>query len=142
MGTQEATIPCSRSLRHLAKYEDQAVGQRRSQGFAKGPIDFHDMVVQQICSASGTSLTVVGIYLDASIGLVGQNLVKLHTLAKLLSMVRGPWIVVGDWNATPQELAQIGYKLQRLFQQAGCVFGQALEGGTARRDLGHLSLCG
>ena len=109
MGTQEATIPCSRSLRHLAKYEDQAVGQRRSQGFAKGPIDFHDMVVQQICSASGTSLTVVGIYLDASIGLVGQNLVKLHTLAKLLSMVRGPWIVIGDWNATPQELAQIGW---------------------------------
>ncbi len=50
------------------------------------------------------SITLVGVYLAASIGLNVDNLHKLSHLGAFLRSILGPWIAVGDWNLSPEIL--------------------------------------
>jgi hypothetical protein len=47
---------------------------------------------------------VVVVYLVSGIGLVGDNLDLLNEIAATLHALGKPYIVIGDWNASPAEL--------------------------------------
>ena len=49
------------------------------------------------------------VYLKDGEGVSDTNLAILTELAALLGAVRGPWVVGGDWNLTPEMLAQSGW---------------------------------
>jgi len=40
---------------------------------------------------------------------VKANMAKLSNLGAILKTVQAPWIVAGDWNCTPQQLAKTGW---------------------------------
>jgi hypothetical protein len=44
------------------------------------------------------------VYLKDSEGLGQTNLAILTELAAYIGTIRGPWVVAGDWNITPQQL--------------------------------------
>ena len=48
-------------------------------------------------------------YLRDSEGASPANLAILEALAGALEALRRPWIIVGNWNLTPQELADTGW---------------------------------
>ena len=52
---------------------------------------------------------VVSTYLLTGHGAQGPNAKRLAALQTLLSMIRIPWVVVADWNMTPQELRASGF---------------------------------
>ena len=76
----------------------------------KGPVDFHDFAAVRI-QMLGTVVTLISVYLDTGIGLKGGNLKKLADLAVLISAINGPWIAMGDWNMTPEDLRQSAWLL-------------------------------
>ena len=51
---------------------------------------------------------VVSVYMKDSEGLSELNMTILARLAQLVGGFRNPWIVGGDWNMTPAELASSG----------------------------------
>ena len=57
----------------------------------------------------GFSLIIVGIYLDSNNSLQGVNARKLTTLAAFLRTCQHPWIVMGDWNSSPEKLWASGW---------------------------------
>ena len=94
---------------HLAAQQAQAAGlmlERRGGGgraWAAGPIDFWDFQALAVRMRQG-SLVVIVVYLEPNIGIRGPNLAKLALLGAFLGLQGGDWIVIGDWNATPEEL--------------------------------------
>ncbi len=54
-------------------------------------------------------LHVVSVYLHDAEGLTQRNLDILQSLAGTLQAIRGPWVVAGDWNMPPNELASSGW---------------------------------
>ena len=49
-------------------------------------------------------------YLTSAVGVSAQcNLKLLEAIAFVLSRIRGPWLLAGDWNCTPQELNDTGW---------------------------------
>ena len=52
---------------------------------------------------------ILSVYLWHSEGLTARNLDLLQTLAQVISRLRGPWLLAGDFNITPQELAASGW---------------------------------
>ena len=46
--------------------------------------------------------------MHTSIGMTGTSPTKLTQLRELLSTIRGPVLMVGDWNMEPAELGQSG----------------------------------
>ena len=93
------------SFRHLAMRQGQAYGMRDldNKNFTAGPIDFDGFAAMSI-RFKRVTLVVISVYLQPTIGVKGQNLRRLAMLAALLKSVRGAWVAVGDWNATPDEL--------------------------------------
>ena len=73
------------SYRHLAAKVEQTVGlrERGSAGWSPGPLDFQDIVALH-WHLRKVPLLLVGVYLDASIGLRGNNVHKLTTLMALV----------------------------------------------------------
>ncbi|CAK0907479.1 unnamed protein product, partial [Prorocentrum cordatum] len=59
----------------------------------------------------GATFAFVVCYLDCSIGLVGTNARKMATIARIVKSLGIPWCLVGDFNATPEELARSGWLL-------------------------------
>ena len=57
----------------------------------------------------GFSLIIVSLYLDSNGSLNGVNARKLTTLAAFLSSCQHPWIVMGDWNTSPEKLWASGW---------------------------------
>jgi hypothetical protein len=49
---------------------------------------------------------VINAYLHANIGCEGINLQKLSFVAKIIKVLRMPFMVAADWNVTPEELLQ------------------------------------
>ena len=52
---------------------------------------------------------ILSVYLWHSEGLSARNLDLLQTLAQVISRLRGPWLLAGDFNFTPQELVASGW---------------------------------
>ena len=50
----------------------------------------------------------VSVYLYDTEGVSDRNLALLQQLAAALRTLRMPWIIGGDWNMTPQQLAATG----------------------------------
>ena len=63
----------------------------------------------------GLDVTCVAAYLNVGIGFVGPNIEKLRQLASWLRLRAKPWIVMADWNLTPEELADT-----RAFESLSC----------------------
>ena len=101
---------CASSFRHLAAKREQAAGLRdfNCSVWSPGPLDMEDLVAMQI-KLFDVAVLFVGIYLDSSVGVTGNNLKKLKTLAALTAGFMGPWMAVGDWNAEPAELRDSGW---------------------------------
>jgi hypothetical protein len=51
---------------------------------------------------------VFAVYFKDGIGLAGETLERRMQLASTARTLKGPWIMVGDWNMTPQQLAEGG----------------------------------
>ena len=96
------------SYRHLALKASQAVGLREHGKWTPGPLDLEDITVLS-WKLKRIPLLLIGLYLDSSIGLKGNNLRKLCTLASIVKDHAGPWIAVGDWNNEPRQLAAEGW---------------------------------
>ena len=54
-------------------------------------------------------MVVIIYYGVSSVGLAGANLVRLRRIGCLLRALRFPWVVVGDWNVSPQTLQASGF---------------------------------
>ena len=52
---------------------------------------------------------ILSIWLRDSEGLSPENLDILQQVAEVLSSLRGPWVIGGDWNINPQVLAASGW---------------------------------
>ena len=53
----------------------------------------------------GFEVVFISIYLHSSIGFTGPNVQKLAQLRAWLKLLSKPWVVMGDWNMPPQQLA-------------------------------------
>ena len=108
---------CVSSYHHLDAKAEQAVGLREhgTTGWTAGPLDLKDITVMP-WKLKRVPLLLIGIYLDASIGLRGNNMRKLCTLASIVKDHAGPWIAVGDWDNEPWQLEQDGW-LEKLGAQ-------------------------
>ena len=74
------------------------------------------------CAARG-GLNLGSCYLISGTGIATtKNLDLLHCLAGMLKRISGPWIIGGDFNGTPEELAATGWLKVvggRIHQQEG-----------------------
>ena len=98
---------CTHSFRHLAADFDQTVGLKGTskEDFVPGPIDFRDFCALQWRLAS-ISVTFIGVYLTASVGMAGVNIRKLAAIGALIRTLKGPWILAGDFNMPPEVMAK------------------------------------
>ena len=58
-----------------------------------------------IVKHGGLRFLVVASYLTVGVGLQG-NQSKLQQLAAIVTAYKLPWVIIGDWNCDPAELAQ------------------------------------
>ena len=61
--------------------------------------DFLPTIVKQ----GGFEIIVAIAYLYTGIGLKGQNMVKLASIAAYLTTQPRPWVLIGEWNAEPSQ---------------------------------------
>ena len=54
-------------------------------------------------------LLVINVYLTHTIGGTGVNVAKLAAVQRLIAMLGIPFVAVGDWNMTPEELISTGW---------------------------------
>ncbi|CAK0889237.1 unnamed protein product, partial [Prorocentrum cordatum] len=59
----------------------------------------------------GATFAFIVCYLDCSIGLAGTNARNMTAIARIVKCLGIPWCLVGDFNATPEELARSGWPL-------------------------------
>ncbi|CAK0816536.1 unnamed protein product, partial [Prorocentrum cordatum] len=57
----------------------------------------------------GVTFAFIVCYLDCSIGMAGTNSRKMHNIARIVKSLDVPWLLVGDFNATPAEMAKSGW---------------------------------
>ena len=66
--------------------------------------------IRRIGAVCPGGLHVGSCYLTSAVGVTAScNLKLLESLAFVLSRIRGPWVLAGDWNCTPQELTDTGW---------------------------------
>ena len=59
--------------------------------------------IRRVGAVCPGGLHIGSCYLTASVGVTAQcNLKLLEAIAFVLSRIRGPWLLAGDWNCTPQ----------------------------------------
>ena len=97
---------------HLAAKQEQTaglqIGRRGNASWTPGPLDFWDFVPLAIRLRSG-SLVVVPCYLEPSTGVRGANLTKLAAIGGFVRGLGVDWVVLGDFNVSPEELASSGW---------------------------------
>ena len=67
----------------------------------------HDWVALKVCLRKG-HLNLVGVYMTDYIGCTGENLREFAELREYLALLRGPILMIGDWNMTPDEVHEAG----------------------------------
>ena len=63
----------------------------------------HDWIAMQL-SLRGTAVTIYVVYLTSAIGASGVNIEKLEQICSSMRHIRGPLMLIGDWNMEYQEL--------------------------------------
>eukprot|EP00959_Pyramimonas_sp_CCMP1952_P189900 3972921-Pyramimonas_sp.AAC.1 len=88
------------------------IGCRQIQepGAAMSGVDFRDFVGCHP-KIGGQLISVFGISRTGEVGVHGMNVAKLFQLGTLPQSIKTPWLVIGDFNATPLELQESGWPL-------------------------------
>ena len=71
--------------------------------------EHHRVSFTRMSGFTDVGLMVVGIYLKDSEGASVGNTKVLEKLAARLMALRVPWVVIGDWNLTPEQLKAMGW---------------------------------
>jgi len=58
---------------------------------------------------SGFDLVVVVAYLEAGVGFAGSNPERLKEIEEEVKLFKTPWLIIADWNMTPEELSETGF---------------------------------
>ena len=100
----------SSTFRHLAAHEDQRLGAAKLSGLPPGPVDFWDFVPVS-WRMRGLNIVAIAAYLTSCGGAVGPNQTKLATLAGFILALNASdiWVVAGDMNMPPEQLARSGW---------------------------------
>ena len=69
----------------------------------------HRVSFTHVSGFTEVGLMIVGIYLKDSEGASVGSTEVLEKLAARLMALRVPWVVIGDWNPTPEQLKAIGW---------------------------------
>jgi hypothetical protein len=81
-----------------------SVGIHPHEGFV--PDEFaHRICAVWVGGVTRGGIHVVSVYLHDSEGLSERNLALLEMLVAALRTLRGPWVVGGDWNLTPEQVS-------------------------------------
>jgi len=91
-----------------------AVGVRKGNGIADETHSPNKQVEHRMKLAWTSALMRGGVhcgsvYLKDAAGLCEENLHVLKEIAVAVRQLRGPWILAGDWNITPEVLASSGW---------------------------------
>jgi len=81
----------------------RGTGIRAEEGAVPGRIA-HRFHVAWVAAVVRAGLHIASIYLRDGVGLDDENLATLHEVAGILRGLRGPWILGGDWNVSPEVL--------------------------------------
>ncbi len=77
----------------------------RTIGMAKGAdVWMFKNVSMGILHTRGSMILVVNLYNTSGIGFTGDNVARMAFVAKLVKTFKLPYIVVGDWNLSPEQL--------------------------------------
>ena len=92
-----------------------AVSARSHFGLARSPgihaieVDRSRVIVRWIGAVCRGGIHLVSVYLYFGEGLSPQNVDLLQTIAGVVSELRGPWILAGDFNLTPEDVRGTGW---------------------------------
>ena len=121
-GTNGGTSIAIRSHMRSSSYRELAARQSVSGAMAGATagnldsdgngLDFCDWV-PMAWHLRGYSIVIISIYLDGGVApTAGINSKKLASLSSFLDGIDHPWIIVGDWNHSPQQIWQSGWPKQ------------------------------
>ena len=96
------------SFRHLAAAEDQTIGAVSELPFVPGPVDFWDFTPIS-WRLKGRNIVPVMCYLTCTIGYSGDDVLKLDQIGSFLRALKDIWVLAGDFNLTPEEMAKSGW---------------------------------
>ena len=54
----------------------------------------------------GTPVLIFAAYFEVGLGFKGANQARLSQMAALLDLLGVPWLILADWNATPEKLLE------------------------------------
>ena len=89
--------------------------------FARRPIGLsphHGLVPDYVCHRVAAAhvgglarggVHVTSVYLHCGEGLTSRNVLLLEHVAAIIKTLRGPWVLAGDFNVTPETLKDAGY---------------------------------
>ena len=91
-----------------------AVAARTHLGLARSPVEVDAryrarVIVAWVGAGLRGGLHLVSVYLFPSEGLSDRNRVLLEEVARLVTTVRGPWLVGGDFQMSPDQLRASGW---------------------------------
>jgi len=91
-----------------------AVGVRRGNGVTESDASYnhaidHRFVLGWTAAVRRGGLHCGSVYLKDAAGLCEHNLLVLQEIAVALRQLRGPWVLGGDWNLTPDVLQSSGW---------------------------------
>ena len=65
--------------------------------------------VSVVVRLDGVNLVLVVLYLVAGIGFTGENVSRLLQVSGTVAGLKGPWLILADWNMTAEELSEVGF---------------------------------
>jgi endonuclease/exonuclease/phosphatase (EEP) superfamily protein YafD len=78
--------------------------RRRFPVLGKGEATASHQWVAEGLRTHGHNLVIYGLYGQHGVGAQGINAVQFQQIAEHISSLRGPWVIAGDFNYTPDEL--------------------------------------
>ena len=109
--------------RLAATANNQSNHFRTGDGSTVVPVQFHQITI-----------LMFAIYMETSIGMVGPNLQRLASTAATLTALGLQYIGMGDFNATPEQLAATGIQ----HQTQGCIISPVDAAATCTQGQGRV----
>ena len=100
-GSSGGTMVASRKHLHLTPFPGSGEGRCR---LGSHGMDWSAVQVR----AKGVSYMVMSVYLTCHIGGTGENIIKIQEIIKMILAAGLPFMLIGDFNMTPRELAATG----------------------------------
>ena len=118
-GTHGGALVISRKHLHCTAFEEGRKGKGR---------DWAAIRVR----VKGMDILYVAVYLTCGIGATGENILKIKEVMAFVMVTGLPFILVGDWNMSPEETLQAGWtqKLDAEVIVPKGVTGTCLTGST------------